>query len=384
MSLSSGGVFSPRQKDIAPNIRDLVALILYDGDQTADLVRTILTQRLPHIMIAQGEKKTMKFQFISEVSNALGLAMRLKEDGHTIFFLNNSQAGQGFFEKKKEISDINILDGVNVLTPDHPKIGGSKATNTLLTSREYMQAVLATVNIPLLDEAIFTSEGIYPGGNNASPVKSDNSEVVIEAYFNGDCFLKPPYIILDCLLKKIDPDSRLYQESLLKLEEPLRGMDYKGPIALRLLLDEKEFVVLGFERRFRYQLFETLKKKLSDFFSELALSKLKSLNFSSDWIIEVPVVTLVRKNIPIEGITKENKRHIWLRDVYRQDNGILSAGQDGLVLFITSYGRTPNEARRRSYRTFSNLTIPYARVSFVDDLKVERAYKSLKEWGWIE
>lgn len=326
----------------------------------------------------------MKFQFISEVSNALGLAMRLKDDGHTVFFLNNSQAGQGFFEKKKEVSDINILDGVNILTPEHPKIGASKATNTLLTSREYMQAVLATVSIPFLDETIFTSEGIYPGGNNASPVKSDRLEVVIEAYFNGDRFLKPPYIILDCLLKKIDPDSRLYQESLLKLEEPLRGMDYKGPVALRVLLNEKGFVVIGFERRFRYQLFETLKKKLSDFFSELALAKLKSLNFSSDWIIEVPVVTLVRKDIPVEGISKENKRHIWLRDVYRQDNGIFSAGQDGLVLFITSYGRTPNEARRRSYRTFSNLTIPYARVSFVDDLKAERAYKSLKEWGWIE
>jgi len=327
----------------------------------------------------------MKFQFISEASNALGLALRLEEDGHTVFFLNNSQAGQGFFEKKKkEPADINILDGVNVLTPDHPKIGGSKATNTLLTSREYMQAVLATVNIPVLNEPVFTSEGIYPGGNNAVPVKSDRLEVVVEAYFNGDRFLKPPYIILDCLLKKIDPDSPLYQESLLKLEEPLRGMDYKGPVALRVLLDEMAFVVIGFERRFRYSVFETLKKKLSDFFSELALTKLKSLNFSSDWIIELPVVTLLRKDIPVEGITTENKRHIWLRDVYRQDNGIFSAGQDGLVLFITSYGRTPNEARRRSYRTFSNLTIPYARVSFVDDIKIEHQYKSLKGWGWIK
>ncbi|KKN72854.1 hypothetical protein LCGC14_0407090 [marine sediment metagenome] len=325
----------------------------------------------------------MKFQFISQYSDTLGLAYKLQEDGHTVFFLNNSQAGTGLFEKKKAEADINILDGTNTLIGNHPnKLGASKATNLLLTSTDYAKTVLTSIDLPLLDKSIFTREGIYSVNNNPTILSTD-IEIVIEAYFNGEQFLKPPYIILNCFLKKIAPEARLYKESLLKLQEPLRAMDYKGPIALRLIVNKERWQVIHFERRFRYSLFETLKKKLAQFFSELNSSSIKSLNFSSDWLIELPVNTLAIKDIPIEGIIKENKRHIWFRDVYQKENNLLSAGQDGSILFITSYGKTPNEAKRRAYRTFSNLTIPYSRVLYIDDKKIEQDYKSLCEWEWI-
>lgn len=324
----------------------------------------------------------MKFQFISETSNNLGLAYRLKEDGHTIFFLNKARAGEGIFEKKKESSDIDILDGIHISIGDHPnKIGASRATNVLLTTPDYARLILGSRDISILDESIFTKYGIYLDEGGHPPTKSDGIELVIEAYFNGESFLKPPYLIMDFYLKKIDPEAKLYQESLKRLEAPLRAMDYKGPFGIKLIVNKDNFKVVGLERRFRYSLFETLNKKLVKFLVGLNSGSLKNLNISSQWMIELPVITLAQIDIPIEGITEENKDRIWLRDVYQKDNKLFSAGADGIVLFITAYGRTPNEAKRRAYRTFSNLMIPYARVPWIDDREIEENYKFLHQFN---
>ncbi|GAH92471.1 unnamed protein product, partial [marine sediment metagenome] len=59
-------------------------------------------------------------------------------------------------------------------------------------------------------------------------------EVEIESWFNGKEFMNPPYLILDSVIMRPLPRENLYNETLGKLEDALKKIDFKGPISMKV------------------------------------------------------------------------------------------------------------------------------------------------------
>jgi len=85
----------------------------------------------------------------------------------------------------------------------------------------------------------------------------------------------------------------------------------------------------------------------------------------------------------IEGINENNLKHLWLRDVYVEDNKYYSAKCDGYLMTVTARGLTPNKAFRRTHRTIGNLRINNLQYRRDIGEGLNERYEKIKKWGWF-
>jgi len=201
--------------------------------------------------------------------------------------------------------------------------------------------------------------------------------------------------------------SKLYIEGIGKLEDTLRRVKYQGPIDLNTILTKDKLYGLEFTCRFGYDAIftfnELLKDRLSDLLYGIATGVIKQVNMREGFAMGVCFAILpfpspleeyrkaaqeICKDKVIQGINKENIKHIWLGDVYKKGEQYLCAGVNGMLGVVSARWDTPGEnplreAKRRCYRTLSNLIIPD--VMFRNDIgeRVARDKTQLESWGWL-
>jgi phosphoribosylamine---glycine ligase len=200
-----------------------------------------------------------------------------------------------------------------------------------------------------------------------------------------------------------DTSSKLYRESLGKLEKLLRKVDYRGPIDINAIVDSKQFWGLEWTARFGYDalfvLFEMYKGKVSDLMLGTATGTIKTMDFKSQIGIGIDVAVPpypitdcdpgIYKDILIQGLNRHNLKHFWPYDVYRQNGRFLVSGNGGDVGTITARGDeignfSPlRDAKRRAMRTIGNLIIPDMMYRSDIGNRVEGDKAKLKEWGWL-
>jgi len=201
--------------------------------------------------------------------------------------------------------------------------------------------------------------------------------------------------------------SRLFTEGVGKMESTLRRVGYRGPIDLNTIVTKDKLYGLEFTTRFGYDAIftfnELLKTPFSDVMYGIATGVGKGMEVRDGYAMGVsfcitPFPTPLEKHKEvakeicrdrlIQGVCKENINHIWLGDVYRKGESYACAGVNGMLGVVTARGDTIGEnplreAKRRCYRTLSNLIIPD--VMYRRDIgeRVTRDKTQLESWGWL-
>jgi len=186
-------------------------------------------------------------------------------------------------------------------------------------------------------------------------------EVEIESWFNGKEFMNPPYLILDRMMMRPLPQENLYKETLGKLEDALKKIDFKGPISMKVGVSADGIYGLSLDCKFRPMVFESLKHP-ADVLRAVVTGASKKFPIYWAWTEQVPLVCDFsflgsKLPLPILGLNEQNKKHLWLlRD--GDDKQYISTGKTPTIGYITSMGETVRECNRRVARTRTNLIIP--------------------------
>lgn len=191
-------------------------------------------------------------------------------------------------------------------------------------------------------------------------------------------------------------ESRLFKEGVGKTIPALRKINYRGPIDLNTIVSKDKLYGLEFTARFGYDAIFTLREaykgRVSDWFYSFAAGVANEFKTRPGWSIGVvfalepyPLIEIPEhsKDILLQGFNQYNLKHTWFYDVYKKDDRLACAGNGGNLGVITARGDTVREAKRRAYRTISNLVIPD--VIYRRDIgsRVDGEYAQLKEWKWI-
>lgn len=199
-----------------------------------------------------------------------------------------------------------------------------------------------------------------------------------------------------------DTNSSLYKEGIGRMVPALKKFNYRGPIDLNTIVTKDKLYGLEFTARFGYDalfvLLEMFKGKISDLLYGVATGVTKEMNFRSNWglgiDICIPPYPLhcepdLYKDVLIQGIDNDNRRHLWLYDVYKIGDRYLCSGCGGDLGAVTARGDKIDgyspirDAKRRVLRTISNLVIP--NLMYRRDIgdRVQEEYKQLQGWGWV-
>ena len=248
--------------------------------------------------------------------------------------------------------------------------------------------------------------------------KVDGIEVSSELWFNGESVVNVNHTMEEkplleggrepkagCMGSVVwigSENTRLYKEGVGKLVPALRRISYRGPIDLNTIVTKDRLYGLEFTARFGYDalfvLLEMYKGKISDLLYSVASGVARKMEFRGEFGLGidlcVPPYPLhsdpdMYKDVLIQGVSEENKRHLWLYDVYKVGDRFLCAGCGGDVGAVTARGdkvgnfNPIRDAHRRVTRTISNLVIPDLMWRRDIGDRVQRELEQLKAWGWL-
>lgn len=237
-------------------------------------------------------------------------------------------------------------------------------------------------------------------------------EVSTEGWFNGRDWISPfnhtfeekKFLVGDlgpntgCMgnvVVKADGD-KLVDETVKKLTPFMKAINYRGPIDINCIVNQDQLYGLEITARLGYDaieaLLEGLQESATDLFFETAAGIKKDMALSSDYMIAVRASVPPwphgkpddeRVGMPILGLNEFNLKHVFLTDIYQEDDTYLYAGGDGVVLKATAHGLDIQTARNRVYRTLNNISIQDVQYRTDIGSRVMKDINLLKEWGWI-
>jgi len=239
----------------------------------------------------------------------------------------------------------------------------------------------------------------------------DGIEISTEGWFNGSDWVTPFNHTFE--EKKLMPGEtgpgtgcmgnfvisaardKLVQETLGLMTPFLSKAGYRGPIDVNCIVKEDAAYFLEFTARMGYDAIEALatglREPLGSMLFEVATGIKKEMRLTKDYMVAVrlcappyPNAGASKADVPLEGIVPENRKYLFLTGVQRRGPLYVTSGSDGVIGKVTAIGRTPSEARSRAYRTLGN--IKGIDLFYRPDIgvRVEKAMRQLREWGWIE
>ena len=191
----------------------------------------------------------------------------------------------------------------------------------------------------------------------------------------------------------------LLTEKLLKpFTELFQKVSYEGPLSVEAFLGDEEKLWLKFiHPHYQYDHLpltcELLREPLFTFLYQSQLDQNYQPQISHDvslgvrlslhpWPLGLPCSHLEgRQDL---DVPKEARPHVWLRDVYFEDEQPKTAGCDGCLGFVTARGSDVQEAKRRAYRTIGNV-VKSRDVQYRSDIGsgFNDAVIKLKGQGWL-
>lgn len=193
---------------------------------------------------------------------------------------------------------------------------------------------------------------------------------------------------------------KLVQATIQKLEPFLKQTSYRGPVDVNAMVTKGKALALEITARMGYDaieaLTEGLKEPLTDLLFETAMGVKREMSVESIPMIAVRVSVPPwphaapresDKGRPLLGLNKGNLKHIFLTDIYKDGQEYKWAAGDGVVYKATAGGVDFREARRRVYRTISNVQILDSQyrtdIGKRADPDQGAQFNQLREWGWL-
>lgn len=195
---------------------------------------------------------------------------------------------------------------------------------------------------------------------------------------------------------------RLCRTTVEKLKPFLTSIGWRGPVDVNCIVNDRAALALEATARFGYDALEALlegvRLPVGSFLGEMAAGSMKEFDMAREPLIAVrlavPPYPLEDEGIeaeygePILGINQNNINHLWLCNVYVEDDLIRTAGGDGLTLKATARGGAGDLAegvalaRRRVYRTLDNIRVGSKMYRRDIGLRVADDMAKLRDWGW--
>lgn len=192
--------------------------------------------------------------------------------------------------------------------------------------------------------------------------------------------------------------NKLVEHTILKLTKFMQHISYRGPVDINCIVTEDSVYGLELTPRFGYDAIEALMEgingleRITDFLFEVAAGVKKTMNITRDFMIAVRLSVSPwphgepdqsERGMPILGIIPENIKHIYLTDVYKEDDIYKYAAGDGVIAKVTARGRDISEATNRVYSTIRNLSIPDVQYRTDIGKRAKADIEQLKSWGWL-
>lgn len=262
----------------------------------------------------------------------------------------------------------------------------------------------------------------YPSGTSLIVQKIvEGVEVSTEGWFNGTDWIRPfnhtfeekrftegnlgpntgcmGNVVLAC------DGCRLCRATVEKLKPFLTSIGWRGPVDVNAIVTDSTAFGLEATARFGYDAIEAwlegIRLPVGDFLREVANGSLREIEVSREPLIAVRMAVppypsedddiKTEYGEPILGINQNNINHLWLCNVFVEDNLIRTSGADGLTLKATARGDSKGDlqadialARRRVYRTLDNIRVGSKMYRRDIGLRVADDMAKLREWGWCK
>jgi len=255
----------------------------------------------------------------------------------------------------------------------------------------------------------------------------DGIEVSTEGWFNGSTFLAPfnhtfeekrfltgglgantgcmGNVVLAADLR----GDALAHATVARLSGFLGQIGYRGPLDINCIVNEEGAFALEATSRMGYDAVEALAEglsvPLSDFLYEVAAGTATACPLSDQTCIAV------RLSVPpwpvrqpdrddhgelVEGIDEDTLHHLFLTDLYKDNEGYKTAAGDGVLLKATAKGparRLEDDdlqddytyyARSRVYRLLDKIKVTSKQYRTDIGSRVNKDMAKLKAWGWVE
>jgi len=311
---------------------------------------------------------------ISATGYGLGLVPKMTREGHAVSVCVN-----------REVSISDVLPIVNTATPDiaifdsHTQntvaewfrsrgvkvIGTSNWSNILATNEQYKDSIIKAI-----------------GYTPATPAtKGTRCSVLV--LFNGQRFITKCLIFNYTHMMagdvgvpidssgyvvhfKVD-NSPLINTIISPLEKFLRRAGHKGCFVIDTISNKEgifvEDISADMNKPYVQAVFENARKNKSDILLDILNESSGTLVYNEPWVCGVMLSVYPYPHaIPPErgviyGITPANIRHMWIIDATHSEGNWVCGDLSGCLGYIVARGSSVEEAKRRAYRTISNLEI---------------------------
>jgi phosphoribosylamine--glycine ligase len=243
-------------------------------------------------------------------------------------------------------------------------------------------------------------------------------EVGVGAYFNGERFLQPA--CLDWEHKRFFPgdlgemtgemgtlvtyrrSERLFEETLARMTEALRGSGYCGYVNVNTIVDEAGVHPLEFTCRFGYPGFAVLQPLQlcgwDELFRQLT-GRRGSASFPTREGFAIGVVLTVppfpyaagydklSKGLPVifrPELDEEDRAHLHFGELALSGGQLVTSGSVGYIMVVTGCGDTAAAARDVAYLRVAKVCLPNGRYRRdIGERFLASDQQRLATWGWI-
>lgn len=249
-------------------------------------------------------------------------------------------------------------------------------------------------------------------------------EVAIARYFNGNDWVGPICLSIehkDFFPGNIGPktyemgtlmwyddneSSKIYQETLSKMTEYLRKVNYRGQFDINSIITKDNIYPLEATSRFGYPQFELQTEFHVSPWHKFLKAIASGENFDLKWNKGYGVVILVAcppfpykthnkrffikntevifKNEPIDN----DWDHLHFNEIKQIEENFkkryLICENNGYVMHVSGIGKTVDEARKKAEKIIDNIVIPKMYYRTDIGLKfIQEDREKLEKWGWI-
>jgi phosphoribosylamine--glycine ligase len=262
-------------------------------------------------------------------------------------------------------------------------------------------------------------------GLNSQPVslqkKVDGIEIGVGRFFNGDDWVGPiemniehPHLFAGDIGQFTDEmgtvawytntENKLYKETLKKLKTFLRGIKFKGDVAINCIVNKKDAYALEITPRLGSPIIHLQQEIHESPWGEFMLAIAKGENYDLKWKKGYGVVMTLAVppfpfgkffptdvchglSIDLNGSTKEELKHLHFEEISKRPDKhehYYISGYDGYVGYTTGLAPTVSGAHKKALSLAQKIHVP--KMFYRNDigLKFEQEdMKKLKKWGWI-
>ena len=245
----------------------------------------------------------------------------------------------------------------------------------------------------LVEGVEISTEGWFNGSDWVEPFNHTMEE---KRFLNGD--LGPNTGCMGNVVWTVSDEDAFVRE-LKRLTPVLRNANYKGPVDLNMIANQRGLFALELTTRFGYDameaFYELLEEPLAGVLLDIAMGGRKQIKITDRAFgvavrITVPPYPHAEpseadRGLPVFGVpsSPNDQRPYHLTDVYKDDNLFRWAAADGVLMKVTAKHKNLDKARQMVYDRVSRIRVQGAQYRTDIGERVERDIAQLREWGHL-